>query len=357
MHVHRLKNTYRGMLFAPDMARAVWEGRKTQTRRVCKVQPPPDSDDVFAWFYGDNTERPGSGEHFEKIAEQGLYAHTPSGLKFLSKCPYPPGSVVYVKENFCQSMAEGRFDFLPDGSPKWLYQASDPDTVACDEDGFQRYRKDGSAASPWTSKLHMPMWAARSWLRITEVRVQHVQEITEADAIAEGFDADTCAEVLSKAAGKQIPTYPAYVRFDDDTESQKHYCEDCAEKELAKANKPGRVVVESGSCPETDGPAYCEECRKPLLYSLTEYGIDCELFLDNDDGSNINNFAATGMDAAISAMIAGGIGDLRDGHLGRLAQIGFATCIDLINGAGTWKSNPWTWAYTFERVERPEGAQ
>ena len=99
------------------------------------------------------------------------------------------GDGLWVRETFCSRFVDppgpnGYYD-------GYWYAATDETPMAVDGDGGMRYRKNGEEASPWISPLRMPREASRLTLRVTGVRVERVQEITEADAIAEGA---TCRE-------------------------------------------------------------------------------------------------------------------------------------------------------------------
>jgi len=309
----------RPILFSGPMVRAILEGRKTQTRRVYKPAKGFPRQD---------------GE-ITPIASEG------SQWTDYGPCPYGvPGDRLWVREQF--SFGKG-WDSVPAGKVtkgEQVWYHADGSTVG----GSQLPTSFGRGRP----SIHMPRWACRLVLEVVSLRVERVQEIGGNNALAEGFDAATCEAFLSVAAGKQrSPEYPCYVRFDDGSESDGWHCYACARRELgAKAGH----VVEDRCTPETDGPAYCDECHTPLLVSLTAYGIDRELLMECDDGENVSNFSATGMDAAIAAMFAGGIGDLQDAHRPRLAQIGFATAWDSINGKGSWALNPWVWVIEFKKV-------
>ena len=130
----------RPILFSGAMVRAILEGRKTQTRRVVK---------------------PTSGPHsIEKTI------CTPGSLAAFirHRCPYgQPGDRLWVREAWWKR---------PDGSIS--YRADGNDFVA---GGRPRY-------SP---SIHMPRWASRITLRLTDVRVERVQDISVSDCIAEGL--------------------------------------------------------------------------------------------------------------------------------------------------------------------------
>lgn len=138
----------RPILFSGEMVRAILEGRKTQTRRVIKPQPDSARNSVFVK----------SG--FE----------TKHGYEI--KCPYgQPGDRLWVRETW------GLWDTDPKDGPeraKIFYRATDENRRDL------RYQR-------WRPSIHMPRWASRINLEITNIRIERVQDITEEDAKAEGL--------------------------------------------------------------------------------------------------------------------------------------------------------------------------
>lgn len=112
-----------GLMFKAPLVRAILEGRKTQTRRVAPKQ---------------------------------------------SGCPYgEQGDRIYVRETFSQHPEWGQLAFRADGeefedADGWLWEPK------------------------WIPSIHMPKDLARIWLEITGVRLERIQDISEADALAEG---------------------------------------------------------------------------------------------------------------------------------------------------------------------------
>lgn len=136
----------RPILFSGPMVRAILAGTKTQTRRVIR-----------------NPER------FEGIRNCGFC------------CPIgQPGDTLWVRETWQEMVANVP---LADGSGA-TWDGKSMRVV---------YRADGDhLASSWRSPTHMPRWASRLSLRVKSVRVERLQEISEADARAEGI---TCTSL------------------------------------------------------------------------------------------------------------------------------------------------------------------
>lgn len=143
--------TDRPMIFSAPMVRALLDGRKTQTRRVLKPQPP-NHVQIYrvgsVWDWRDGT-RGGS-----------------------VKVPFAIGGRIWARETW----AEGRDAPAPDGAIFPIYAAN------WGNRGSQGYE----LMKPWRSSMFMPRKYSRLTLIVTNVRVQRLHEISEEDAIAEG---------------------------------------------------------------------------------------------------------------------------------------------------------------------------
>lgn len=141
------------ILFNTEMVRAILDGRKSCTRRICKdanEYTVPDMD-----FY--NADRRTYAVHNYADREQ-----TEQLSISERNCPICPGDILYVRETFIQ-IAAHTFWYKA-GGKSWML-------------------KD----LRWKPSIHMPKEAARIWLKVTNVRVERLQEITEDQTEEEGF--------------------------------------------------------------------------------------------------------------------------------------------------------------------------
>lgn len=126
-------------------------------------------------------------------AHRGIKTQTRRPVKHQTECEPPldacpfgrVGDRVYVRETFSLNRNIG-----PDEYARITYLA---DGAEHDTDGFRVCSTPNRInANPerqrWTPSIHMPKWAARTWGTITDVRVERVQDISAADAIAEGIE-------------------------------------------------------------------------------------------------------------------------------------------------------------------------
>lgn len=153
------------ILFSAPMVRAILEGRKTQTRRIVKPQPPSrynwNQYDGSEWFWND------------RQGDDDMMGWWPS-YEFGQKCPYGKvGELLWVRETWRET---GSAQMASGSIPKF----GNRNQVA--------YFVDGEHDGPWRPSIFMPRWASRITLKITDVRVQRLQDISESDAIAEGIE-------------------------------------------------------------------------------------------------------------------------------------------------------------------------
>lgn len=156
----------RPILFSGEMVRAILAGRKTQTRRIVKRRA------------GQTIE---NGAVFS--ATDPFWVLRPYGVR---------GDRLWVREAFCQKLDDvGCFVYNSDGNLDptcFHYEADGYEVFKGDGDGGIEYRKDGVAASPWKSPIHMPRCASRLLLEVVGVRVERLQSISNDDARAEGVE-------------------------------------------------------------------------------------------------------------------------------------------------------------------------
>jgi hypothetical protein len=178
----------RPILFSGPMVRAILDGRKTQTRRVIKPQPPQWIDELHggqlsgrAPYELENEDNQIVGWGFQD--ERGTYWRVPYGN---------PGDRLWVRE------AWAVVPHVTDNGPK--HRAKGDGTGVT-------WRADWNAnpsGFKWKPSIHMPRWASRITLEITAVRVERLNDISEADAIAEGAE----RPVLSATELNGMPVHP-----------------------------------------------------------------------------------------------------------------------------------------------------
>lgn len=174
----------RPILFSGPMVQALLDGRKTQTRRIVKW---PD------WV----TETGKLKLALQRPATGLAYYVDGHPVKRFA-CPYGiPGDRMWVREAHCIGIPG-----LPNG------MGIVPIKSEAIKPGMKVVYKEGSNYGgdppPWRPSIHMPRWACRTVLEITEIRVQRLQEITPDDARAEGCDDEMCAKGAFEELWKSI---------------------------------------------------------------------------------------------------------------------------------------------------------
>ncbi|HEL4802974.1 TPA: hypothetical protein UOK37_004667 [Klebsiella pneumoniae] len=168
--------TERGMIFNAEMVRAILDGRKTQTRRIMKIQPEHSGFGLRRVI--DSKNGSDDGKYFWSLSDA-------CGLKIRSKsftCPFGSvGDRIWVREAFrVHSRATEVATLVYKASERnsWTEQTNRVPVSVCNKPAMPE---------KWTPSLHMPRWASRLLLEITDVRVERLNAISEEDARAEGI--------------------------------------------------------------------------------------------------------------------------------------------------------------------------
>ena len=171
------------ILFNTEMVRAILDGRKSCTRRLVK------------FFSGENPRWTG-------YIKDGLMLYNGKNEPCIRKAPYQPGDILYVRETWTEEC--GKYYYRADYDSDYLdpcetlsggYPASCRNYPGC----------DGCMATStrihWHPSIHMPKEAARIWLKVTNVRVERLQEMWASDVPKEGifFTKPTTADGMLQA--------------------------------------------------------------------------------------------------------------------------------------------------------------
>ena len=138
------------ILFNTEMVKAILDGRKTQTRRIIKglplTEPHATVDEGRLWIE-DEDGKFWRAEQFSRIQ---------------------PGDVLYVRETWAKDTG------------RYMYRANYSDTE-------KFYMNGREIKMVWRPSIHMPKKAARLFLRVTNIRIERLQDITTEDALSEGI--------------------------------------------------------------------------------------------------------------------------------------------------------------------------
>lgn len=170
----------RPILMSAPMVRAILAGTKTQTRRVVKPQP-----DVAEWQAiqrmhgtGPDGSRHGDWREFRVVGED-----WPDGPEDSIFCPYgAPGDRLWVRETWACFDERAMLHRRPDAIHYAASTSPQGDEI----------RKEFGVR--WRPSIHMPRWACRITLEVISTSVERLQEISEADAVAEGIERTVTGE-------------------------------------------------------------------------------------------------------------------------------------------------------------------
>lgn len=262
------------ILFNTDMVRAILDGRKTVTRRVIKYPPHPDMPDNHDYCQMPLWRRIGKDEygirtlHYMDVIEQNPFKQI---RYFGSLAPFDKGDILYVRETW------GISNFDCDRNVAYIvYKASKNEkdegcrAVKFPDDKFENYYDSMSENSPeWRPSIHMPKEAARIWLKVTDVRVERLQDIDCNGAMKEGIDPRCCINLNHTVVKFMILWNSTIKKSDID-----RYGWDASPWvwviEFERCEKPEPCILK--------GIEPAEDKRPCIGYSLSEYDDEpCEM--------------------------------------------------------------------------------
>lgn len=316
----------RPIIFSGPMVKAILDGSKTMTRRVCKHEVYCGPDPI------------------EDVNLNGR-------LRFLAmcKCPYgKPGDRLWVREAHCFTVDDVSFDQPWDGAMErnfrekgvahaekhgWIiYRATDPDP-------------DLDSDSPeWRPSIHMPRWASRITLEVVSVKVERLQDISAEDIAAEGV-----ASLIETTASK-YEVFDGYWIDNRGNDDGSEYCMECAEKtvkELGAGSDPDEVEIRICTMQggNEDSAPFCETCGAALSYWPTDHM--CEAEVDHFDENGFDILSPSDC-FSLDRILGHGVDSDPEA---RVLRIAFQSLWDSINGKRdgcSWADSPWVWAVSFK---------
>lgn len=170
------------ILFNVEMVRAILDGRKTCTRRI--VRPP---------YFVDGDENDKRSLITLRTATKNSSLYRQIGQMPYPDAPYRINDILYVRETW------ERFECWNCEGDERGNCPNEPQKSVLDKTcGCYMYRATNEIRGDarWHPSIHMPKEAARIWLKVTDVRVERLQDMTDDDAEAEG-----CFDYTSTALG------------------------------------------------------------------------------------------------------------------------------------------------------------
>ena len=163
-----MENKEKPILFNTEMVRAILAGQKTCTRRL------PNKRVREGYFEYDDWANTVGGSGIKKLREKEFYEQYP---------PYQVGDILYVRETWGEGYEDGTY----------IYKASDK---LANHPMFKE-----SSKLLYHPSIHMPKEAARIWLRVVDVQLERLQDISNDEAIAEGAQGIECNHVNADSCG------------------------------------------------------------------------------------------------------------------------------------------------------------
>ena len=289
---------------------AVLNGTKTMTRRLLKVPKTCNGKEVYSF----NVLTNNAGTQCVDLVDENGY------VLGIWKPPYEVGEIVAIAQSY-----------------KKIYPNADFEMVGND---FM------TESAGWTNKMFVRAELMPHHIRITDVKVERLQELSDEDCIKEGVGAFLkviCEKASEEYEKKSDNIYWITGRGYDQSLS---YCHNCARKEVEALNQKigkgyEKYIIDGGWGVEDEHPCFCEKCGKPLLFD----------FCGNVDLELPNLDLRYESDLYILNQILSQDDEDAEKVIRYFAREAFASLIDKISGKGTWENNPFVVAYSFKLID------
>ena len=184
------------ILFNTDMVQAILDGRKTVTRRLVMPHNRKKAKEQ-GYCQGNGLWVDPGTDNGDKEGHIKDYSISPCWMSYRwyidRYAPYKPEDVLYVRETWAfATCINCNREYIRKGAPAncYDYQAVEYDDGDSISEGCFIYRADceNPERITWRPSIHMPKQAARIWLKVTDVRVERLQDISLDDCRREGID-------------------------------------------------------------------------------------------------------------------------------------------------------------------------
>lgn len=295
-----------------NLTQAVLNGTKTMTRRL--VGDRMTDDDIKAYLNG-----------YTELANKCAY--------------YKIGEVVAVAQCY-ETLANNGY----------LNEMTTPanNAVGCE------FKKDYCNRG-WSNKMFVKPALMPHQIRITNIKVERLQDISDEDCLKEGVEC--YLDIIAEKGASKYEKHAEEECWIAGGDGENHYdqsisyCRNCAEKIAKKENKEKGYGEwddyyhrDGGWGQEHDRSSLsCEECGKPLLFSYIPTFFD-----DDIEGLCLDDISDLYL---LDQMLQDCDDEIREKAIQRLVRPSFASLIDAVSGKGTWELNPYVFAYTFELIK------
>lgn len=240
------------ILFNGDMVRAILDGRKTITRRVIKPHNARKANEQ-EYCQGNGLwvdHSTDNGDHEGHIKDYSISPCWISWSHYIQMyAPYRIGDILYVRETWCMNYYHkyGKYFYRADGEEIEIPTICGKQAIFGKAEGLK-----------WRPSIHMPKAAARIWLKVTDVRIERLRDITDEQILKEGANLEAIKHYIA-----QMPEETEeWISAAHAVEFSHLWNSTIKEPDLARYSwdaKPWVWVIEFERCEKPEGEKLCQK--------------------------------------------------------------------------------------------------